>query len=39
MTLMRTHSAPPDEHAGVVEIGGDGIRTPFRKQFQVIIFY
>jgi hypothetical protein len=27
MTLMRTHSAPPDEHAGIFELGGNGVRA------------
>lgn len=27
MTLMRTHSAPPDEHAGNFELGGNGVRA------------
>jgi hypothetical protein len=29
---MRTHSAPPDEHAGIFEVGGNGIRYPYGMQ-------
>jgi hypothetical protein len=29
---MRTHSAPPDEHAGIFELGGNGVRANTTSQ-------
>lgn len=29
---MRTHSAPPDEHAGIFELGGNGVRASATSQ-------